>query len=306
MTWFTDGDKGTDWFRSTNRGGLLPMRARRFAHVLALLASAGAACSGTSQPQVNGACVVDSTVDCTVDGQTGDSLALAGYACTGDARPDQGAVFLDGVPSGRVCASRGASDGGGTRYCCTQNQVSCAYEPLTICQDQGSYSYSCRGADRPEALNPAISCTQGVPSGDLIDYCCSGTPRTPCSAYGSCAAGLFGWTCPSGELPSAQDLGPNQSRADLYYMLCSIPSPAANPAYLNYCCFPPSPLPPGGSCRQALKVPGCQPGRYGMACYDRDRPDQDFPSLSCPAPGVAGVSDQGYAATLFCCDFKEQ
>jgi hypothetical protein len=101
-------------------------------------------------------------------------------------------------------------------------------------------------------------------------------------------------------------MGVSQSRADVYYLLCPIPTQAPNPSYYNFCCFAAAPIPPGGSCIQDLQVPGCQPGRFGIACYGRDTPDQDFPSLTCPDPGVPGVSAQNYPATVYCCDFKDQ
>src|SRR5262245_63313599 len=35
-----------------------------------------------------------------------------------------------------------------------------------------SYGFQCRGADRPEALNPLIDCGNGVRERDKINYCC--------------------------------------------------------------------------------------------------------------------------------------
>jgi hypothetical protein len=265
------------------------------------------ACTGTSNPTVtNGACIIDPvTVDCTTDGLSAESLGLIPYSCTGEARPDQDPTYIDGVPQGLVCADRGAA-GGMQGYCCSNQVTSCAYNPVAKC-DTGTYGYQCRGSNRPEALNDAIHCNQGVRQDDLIDYCCSGTQRTPdCTSSQSvgCLAGMMGWICPMDTLPTAQDLAANQSRADVYYQLCPVPTPAANPKYNTFCCYTPALVPPGGTCVQDIAVPNCQPGRFGMACYGPDTPDQDYPRLSCPDPGFPGVSAQGYPATLYCCDFQ--
>jgi hypothetical protein len=279
---------------------------RRLCHGMGLvLLLAGGACSESATP-ADGTCVSDSTVDCTVSGLAGDSIGLSGVSCTGSARPDENGKFLDGVPSGLICADRATGIDGARRYCCTSQTTTCAYDPVADCQDPKTVGYQCRGSDRPDALNPAINCSQGVPDGDLVNYCCAGQPHVrQCTEYGGCASGTTGWTCPAGYVPSAQDLGPNTSRADTYYFLCPVPTPAPNPAYVNYCCVIPAALPEGGSCVQHNAVPGCAAGRFGMACYDRDRPDQDYLSLSCPDAGFSGLSAEGYPATLYCCDLKK-
>jgi len=66
----------------------------------------------------------------------------------------------------------------------------------------------------------------------------------------------------------------------------------------------PALIPPGATCVQDTVVPGCAAGRFGFACYGPDTPDQDYAPMSCPDPGVAGNSAEGYAATLYCCDFR--
>jgi hypothetical protein len=115
---------------------------------------------------------------------------------------------------------------------------------------------------------------------------------------------MMGWICPLGELPTAQDLAANQSRADVYYQLCPVPTLAANSKYNNFCCFTPGLVPPGGTCVQDVGVPNCQPGRFGIACYGPDTPEKDYPRLVCPEPGFPGISAEGYPATLYCCDFR--
>ncbi|HEY5282073.1 MAG TPA: hypothetical protein VIM14_04720, partial [Polyangia bacterium] len=191
-----------------------------------------------------------------MNGQAGDKIGLRGYSCIGTARPDDSPTYVDGVPQGLICADRGATgaDAGpdGTKnYCCTVETTTCALNPVAICESENVYGYQCRGSNRPEALNPAISCAQGLRQDDLVNYCCSGTPRVhPCADYGGCGPGRTGWTCKADVLPSAQDLGVSQSRADVYYLLCPIPVQAANPSYYNFCCFASAPIPPGGSCLQ--------------------------------------------------------
>jgi hypothetical protein len=158
-------------------------------------------------------------------------------------------------------------------------------------------------------LNPAISCNQGVRQDILVNYCCTGAEiKTNCTQSDAigCVAGMTGWTCPKGTQPTAQDLGANKSRADLYYLLCPVPTPAPNPKYETLCCYVPTLVPAGGSCVQDMQVPGCAPGRFGIACYGTDNPEQNYPRLRCPEPGFSGVSAQGYPATLYCCDFTKE
>ena len=62
-------------------------------------------------------------------------------------------------------------------------------------------------------------------------------------------------------------------------------------------------IPVGGTCVQHPYVPGCGPGRFGFACYGPDHPEENYPPMKCPDPGFPGLSAEGYAATLYCCDF---
>jgi hypothetical protein len=84
-------------------------------------------------------------------------------------------------------------------------------------------------------------------------------------------------------------------------MVCPIPTPADNVKYDNFCCYTPAPIPIGGSCVEDMAA-GCAPGRFGIACYGPDTPPDDFPPLKCD-PGSPGFSAEGYAATVYCCDF---
>jgi hypothetical protein len=274
-----------------------------------LLCGLGTSACTNNDTVPSGTCVVDpATVNCTIGGASPESLGLVAYSCTGTARPDYRPTYIDGVPQGLVCADQGPASGDGPHgYCCSSQTTSCAYDPVAIC-DPDTTGYQCWGADRPEALNPAVYCNQGVRKDDLIKYCCSGTKRTPgCTQSDAvgCSARLMGWICPAGSLPTAQDLGANKSRADLYYQLCSVPKPAANPSYNTFCCYTPGLGPPGGSCVQHTGVSDCQPGRFGFACYGPDTPEEDYnPRMHCPDPGFPGLSAERYPATLYCCDFQ--
>jgi len=277
--------------------------------LLALLGGLAATACTSDPSAAQSLCVAHaSAVDCTIDGASAESLSLVAYSCPGTARPDEDPTYIDGVPQGLVCASHASVGNDGTSgFCCSAQVTTCAYNPIAIC-DPNTYGYQCRGANRPEALNPAIYCNQGVREGDLISYCCSGATRTPACTQSDavgCSPRLMGWTCPVGNLPAAQDLGANKSRADVYYQVCAVPKPAANPKYNSLCCYTPGQPPPGSSCEQNTAVAGCDPGRFGFSCYGPDTPEDDFGArISCPNPGQAGVSAEGYPATLYCCDFQ--
>jgi len=274
---------------------------------LALAAGTVACTTGALEPV--GTCRPDPDVSCDVDGFSAESMHLTGYSCTGAARPDVDSTFIDGIPRGMVCADKPASGEGARSYCCTTFATQCSYDPTAVCDQEGNFGYQCYGPNRPEAVNPAISCNQGTRQDILVNYCCSGAPRVEnCTASDAigCASGMSGWICPKGTQPTAQDLGANKSRADLYYLLCPVPIPAPNEKYENLCCYVPMLVPAGGTCVQTKSVSGCEPGRFAMACYGTDRPDDDYPRLHCPDPGIPGYSDQGYPATLYCCDFTRE
>jgi hypothetical protein len=281
------------------------MRIRPLQRLLLPMLCALGTVACTSHTTVStGECLPDPAVRCGGGDASAEALHLAGYSCTGTARPDQNAVYIDGVPQGMVCADEVAVDGKNA-YCCTDFTTQCSYNPAAICPE-GNYGYQCLGANRPEAVNAAISCHQGVREANLINYCCSGTPRTfgctQSDAIG-CAAGMLGWTCPTGTQPTAEDMGANKSRADLYYLLCPVPTLAPNPKYETFCCYTSGLVPAGGTCSQDMKAPNCAPGRFGIACYGTDTPEQNFPRLKCPGGGVSGYSEQGYPATVYCCDY---
>jgi hypothetical protein len=261
---------------------------------------AAVACSSAA-PASDGECVPDA------------ERALAcedGYVarlCSGSARPDDDPQYIEGVPQGRVCAESGPrTEQGRQGYCCTERTTSCAYNPVALC-DEGSYGFQCRGANRPDALHAALSCGNGVREDELINYCCSSSPKQPgCLQSDSvkCSSRLMGFSCRGDSLPRGEQLGPNKSRTDFYRLLCSTPTTAANPEYKNYCCYPPAPMPERGSCVVHNQVPGCESGRFGFACYGPDRPEDDYLPMRCPGPGTSGASREGYPATLYCCDFQ--
>jgi hypothetical protein len=259
----------------------------------------------------NGTCSINpgigSTCGSALDAGSSEALGLVGYSCVGAARPDDSPTYVEGVPEGLLCADNGGGpDGGAGAYCCTADTTACVYDPLVACGSP-TYGVQCLGENRPESFNPALTCGQGVYEGDFINYCCSGAPQKPgCVQSDSvvCSPRLIGWTCTGQNLPKGEELGANKSRADLYYFVCPTPTPAANPAYENYCCYVAALPPIGSSCVQDTTVPGCAPGRFGFSCYGPDTPGEDYSPMHCPDPGVPGKSPEGYPATLYCCDFQ--
>jgi hypothetical protein len=180
------------------------------------------------------------------------------------------------------------------------------------------YGFQCRGANRPEALNPLIDCGNGVREDDFINYCCTARPIPPPPAGTGCVQSdgqctgkmatwlpdrMSGWTCTNGAIPSAEDFKANESRADFYYFLCATPTTAPNPSVQYFCCYVPALIPPGGSCVPDLRVPGCAANRFGFSCYGRDTPEDDFLVVKCDAPTQTTSAD-GYPAKTYCCDIK--
>ena len=298
-----------------------PMMTRRIA-LLVPCCLLFAACSTTGEPSEspNGSCTVDQTIttDCngTADGGAPQNLGLTGYTCTGTARPDQTASYAGGVPQGMICANQIPPGDGGVpaspqNYCCTNADTTCAYDPVAVC-DPGTYAYQCQDINRPESYNPQITCGQGVRGTEFVDYCCSGTglPQGCGEQDGlaGCSPGLVGWQCPIKgalhTLPKGQDLMSNKSRADQYYLLCSIPKVAPSGSVDTFCCYPPAQIPPGGSCTEDVYVSNCNPlTQFGFACTGIDTPADDYPPIVCPSAGTPGTSMEGYPATLYCCNF---
>ncbi|HVV49636.1 MAG TPA: hypothetical protein VHO06_08255 [Polyangia bacterium] len=278
-----------------------------------------AACTTSSAPTLGGTCAVDDalTAGCNVTPDGGAAnLGLVGYACTGAGeRPDlEQARYVDGVPQGIICADKtplpdGGVPSGPQNYCCTAATTTCVYNPVSTC-GVGTYGYECQDINRPESYNPDIICGQGVPGPKYVDYCCSGISLPPGCAENDalgCAAGLVGWNCPTspaGLVPKGQDLADNKSRADQYYLVCSVPTLSPSGKVNNFCCYPPAAVPPGGACVEDNSVPGCAPGRFGFSCYGEETPSDDFPPMNCPDPGVPGTSSAGYPASLYCCDYE--
>ena len=278
------------------------------AGALSVVVFLGVACS-SSNLTPNGVCAIDAAVSCTVSRIRGLPVApadvLDGYSCSGAARPDENAKYVEGIPQGVVCASVGDNGSGKPAYCCSRDVTPCAYNPIAAC-DPGSDGYQCRGSSRPEALNPAIKCGNGVTQGDLINYCCSGQPSPPvCDQVNTvgCSERLTGFSCPGLAMPKSEQFGASESRADYYRPLCPVPIVAKDITRNNYCCYMPALPPEGASCVQDTQVPSCKGGRFGFACYGPDTPPQDYPPMNCPEPGFAGTSAEGYPATLYCCDF---
>jgi hypothetical protein len=242
----------------------------------------------------------------------------------GECHDDDG-HFIQGVAYGSICGDMTPvpPDGQGpptTRdYCCTKpsEPTHCALNRNRTPECPEGYAYQCWGQNRPEVENPAVTCGNGLREGDLINYCCHHAPRptgcTQAKGATTCMGGLIGWVCPTMPIefrPRGEDFGANESRADYYYFVCGVPTLAPNGRDNVYCCFSPSPVLPGGSCvyspgsaNAANGIP-CAAGKFAFACYGRDTPDEDyFPRIQCKESGVAGKSDTGYAANLFCCDY---
>ncbi len=296
---------------------------RRFSLLFPLLGLLAIECF-PAEPEQQGQCtrVPSELLDCRARGYTEEleDAGLVGYACTEPARPDADATYIDGVPQGLLCSERGPI-GGATRlgeggagnpdargYCCTPKPVDCAYDPVADCESP-SYGYQCWGANRPESLNPALSCSNGNREGDhsqYFNYCCvDGHLKSGCQQSDTvgCSERLMGFLCEGDSLPRGEDLGSNKSRADYFHPTCSIPEPAPNPELKNYCCYMPALVPIGGTCVNHTMVPGCAPGRFGFACYGPDTPEDDYLPMHCD-PGFSGTSAEGYAATLYCCDYE--
>jgi hypothetical protein len=275
------------------------------------IGSSAAGAPGSNAAGLSGTCSVvpaaDPSVDCKVS-LTADpprDVGLVGYACTGSARPDDNPRYLEGVPEGIVCASKGDVGGGRQGYCCSANVTSCAYNPVGSC-DPGTDGFQCRGSSRPEALNAAIHCGNGVRQDQFINYCCTGQKLADgCVQVNTlgCSERLTGFSCPGLALPKGEQLGVSESRADYYRPLCPVPTVAPNVTRNNYCCYMPALVPEGASCVQDTQVPGCPAGHFGFACYGPDTPSEDYLPMTCPKPGFAGTSAEGYPATLYCCDF---
>ncbi len=261
-------------------------------------------------PNLESTCAIESqsVLDCrvTVDDGEPQSAGLVSYSCSGSDRPDLDGKFIDGVPFGLICADKGPVEQSGDEgYCCTEEETTCSYDPIAECED-GTVAYQCWGNDRPESLNPAIRCSNGTLENGLITYCCTGRPEpSPCeeSAVAGCGDRLKGFLCKTGHVPRGEDLRQNQSRADYYYPTCTTPKPAPNPTRETYCCYMPAETQRGGTCVNHTHVPGCEPGRFGFACYGPDAPEDNFAPMTCD-PGVPGRSREGWEATLYCCDFN--
>jgi hypothetical protein len=291
-----------------NRPSSSMKRLRRWGLTFGLPLFGGAISCWDDAESLEGSCEVvsSSILDCRASGYTDELLpaGLVGYACTGSARPDQDALLNDGVPQGRLCADKGPLDTGEEAYCCTQDVVPCALNTAERCES-GETGYQCWGNNRPESLNPALQCGNATQERDLYHYCCTGQPQDdPCqesSAVG-CNDRLLGFLCEGDTRPRGVNYGANRSRADYFYPMCSTGEEAPNPIYKTYCCYMYRPVPDGGTCVPHPTVPGCEAGRFGFACYGPDTPEENFESFACPDPGFSGESNEGYDATLYCCD----
>jgi hypothetical protein len=268
-----------------------------------------------AEQELDGSCQPepDTVIDCRAPGYGNEVVpaGLVGRSCSGSMRPDLDATYIDDVPRGSLCADRGAlGDTGRRAYCCTDGPVECAYDPASDCRSP-LYGYRCWGGNRPESLNPAITCTNGnrdLQNEQIVDYCCASNeefaqvPSCQQTDTVGCPKNLMGFLCQGDVKPQGADLGANESRADYFHQVCTTPRPAPNREYKVFCCYMPQLIAKGGSCVNHTSVPGCAPGRFGFACYGPDTPEDDYLTMKCPEPGFRGTSAEGYPATLYCCD----
>jgi hypothetical protein len=100
---------------------------------------------------------------CTVSGSESTCTGISvGYSCAGAATPG------DGDPS-LACAA-GSAGSAGTDYCCVpfpSSPQTCEVDTTIVCP-VGSYSFRCSGTNAPDALDPALACTQ-----TSAGYCCT-------------------------------------------------------------------------------------------------------------------------------------
>jgi len=308
-------------------------RLRRLAVSVALAscALAGAACKNNDlMPAQSALCTpdVDNALNCGVSPDGGAQTALVGFYCPEGIRPDQDPTYNQGVPRGKVCNDSGGLTADGKQgWCCNDAPSTCAYDPADVCKEQidamgvkrKMIGYQCRGANRPEAINPNVDCGNGVREDDLINFCCTSHPTPPPPLGAGCVQSdgqctgkkeewkpdrMSGWTCTGGAIPSAEDFKANESRADFYYFMCATPTPAPNPNVQYFCCIVPALAPPGGSCVTDYRVPGCAANRFGFACYGRDTPEQNYSIMRCDPSPQQGLSAENYPASLYCCDIK--
>jgi hypothetical protein len=115
---------------------------------------------------------------------------------------------------------------------------------------------------------------------------------------------MLGFQCWGDSVPRGENLGPNKSRADFFHPLCTRPAvQPGNEELTFYCCYMPALPPVGGTCVGDINVPGCDNGRFGIACYGPDDPEDNFLPMTCDS-GFEGLNAEGYPATLYCCDYN--
>src|SRR5690606_29940224 len=156
------------------------------------------------------------------------------------------------------------------------------YDPVSDCQSP-SYGYQCWGSNRPESLNPALSCSNGNREGEhkeIVNYCCTGEALEP-DCYQRdvvpCSERMLGFECEGSGLPRGENLGPNKSRADYFHPTCSLNAKQpGNQDFTWYCCYMPALVPIGGTCVNHTEVPGCEADRFGFACYGPDTPEENY------------------------------
>ena len=210
-----------------------------------------------------------------------------GFSCEGSGRPDH-------TDSSLVCSQGAPGSGGSTLYCCAPYMASagtCSQDTSVHGCGASSIGFSCSGSDRPEQVNPSLSCGQGTASGGATLYCCdtSATPVTPDSTCAVdtnvvCTSPSTGYSCSGGVLPPEGDSS----------LTCG-QGTAGSGGRMAYCCNHGSAVTPD-ACMQDAAVAGCAANTVGYSCTGAATPPQGDASLTCSTPtaGSSGTTD-------YCC-----
>jgi hypothetical protein len=296
-----------------------PMVGRRPFLFLALASLLVAVVSGGCGNPIHppDTCIPDPSISCMGAGTDG-------WSCGGRSRPDEN-TSLGGQIKSIVCAYTEVQANGRAAYCCTNYTTSCASDPSISCANGAGAGmlgiavagYSCIGTNRPDSFDTDLTCMQGISAYGHLVFCCNPIGGGVCARDTSvgCKKGTLGFACQfPGSIPGEADLGINQSRSGVP-LVCTLAAQGAKKPdggnVTDYCCYPPTAVPPGATCLQdqlegqIQNVPGCQAGSFGFACTGTDTPDQDYLRMVCSHGGVRGTNAQGVPASLYCCEFTQ-
>ena len=248
-------------------------------------------------------------LDCRAEGydDTLQPAGLVGYACTGEMRPDLDATMVGGGPLGAALRRQGTA-----RRRTSGLLLHRRRRHLRLRSNHGvrSGQLGLRSAMATIGQNPSIprSCaaTEPVNATSITTAARDSQMPSPCveDTAVSCDTRLLGFRCKGDRRPRGEDYGPNRSRADYYYPLCSIAEEQPNPDYNGYCCYMTLTPPVGATCVQHPGVPGCESGTLWLCLLRTRHAGRRLPADgSARTPGSPARSAEGYAAKLYCCDF---